>query len=83
MKLNIVRIGNSNGVRIPKALLEQCGFKDKVIVKVENGTLILIPDDTPRVGWEESFKAMAKAGDDALLDPDTIESDFDKNEWEW
>jgi antitoxin MazE len=83
MKLSIIAIGNSQGIRIPKALLKQCGFQDKVIIKVVKGNLVLSPDIEPRQGWEEAFKKMAKFGDDRLLDEYCIESSFDKEEWEW
>jgi antitoxin MazE len=83
MKLQIVRIGNSLGIRIPKALLEQCGFKDTVTVKVEDHNLILSADKNPREGWKAAFKKMAERGDDQLLDSDQIDSAFDKEEWEW
>jgi antitoxin MazE len=83
MRLNIIEIGNSYGIRIPKSLLKQCGLKGTVIVTVRDGNIILSPDDNPRAGWEESFKSMAQAGDDQLLDADIIEHTFDKDEWEW
>ena len=42
------------------------------------------PDPRPRQGWEESFRLMAQAGDDVLLDdvPFAL-SDWDVEEWEW
>ena len=83
MKLTLIPIGNSQGIRIPKALLKQCGFKGKVIATVEDGKLVLSAVPDPRSGWREEFKKMAHCGDDTLLDSDYIESSFDKDEWEW
>jgi len=38
----------------------------------------------PRRGWEKRFKAMAKHGDDRLLDADIGSSTrWDEDEWEW
>lgn len=82
MKLQIVQIGNSLGVRIPKALLNQCGFKGHVVVTVKGNTLILAPYNEPRQGWDEAFKLMAQHGDDNLLDKETM-TEFDNEEWEW
>ncbi len=82
MKLKLVQIGNSWGIRIPKLLLQQCKFKRNVMVTVVNGNLVLSPDD-PREGWEDAFKKMAQVKDDTLLDASTIETYFDKDEWEW
>src|SRR5207244_7063310 len=39
VRANIVRIGNSRGLRIPRALLDQCGIGDAVDLTVEDGRL--------------------------------------------
>ncbi len=82
MKLQIIQIGNSLGIRIPKALLKQCGFKNSIVVRVKDNTLVLSPDNEPRAGWDEAFKRMARSGDDKLLDGD-IQLSSDKDKWEW
>ena len=83
MKLLLVQIGNSWGIRIPKALLQQCKFKKSVRVAIVNGNLVLSADNGPREGWEDAFKKMAAAGDDRLLEQDLFDSNFDKDEWKW
>jgi antitoxin MazE len=84
MKTRIVRIGNSQGIRIPKPLLEEAGLQDEVDLSAEDGTLIIRPVRNTRAGWAEAFQEMARHGDDALLDdvPPTL-SDWDEEEWEW
>jgi antitoxin MazE len=81
MKVDIVPIGNSRGIRIPKALLEQCGFKNDVEMTVEDNRLVLSPTGRTRSGWEEAFKAMAAKHEDKLLDMPTNE--FDESDWQW
>ena len=83
MKIQLIQIGNSLGIRIPKALLQQCNFKETVNLSVVNGSIVLSPDNNPREGWEEAFKKMAQAGDDTLLDADRTKTTFDEEEWEW
>jgi antitoxin MazE len=85
MKLNIIKIGNSLGIRLPKSLIKQCHFKDSVQVKVKDGALILMPsiDENPRKGWNKKFKKMAQMGDDKLLDSTLFELKSDKDEWKW
>ena len=51
MKTRIVRIGNSQGVRIPKPLLQQSGLGEEVELAVENGTIVIRPTSRPREGW--------------------------------
>jgi antitoxin MazE len=82
MKSRIVRIGNSQGVRIPKPLLEQSGLPDEVELEAHEGTIIIRPSSRPREGWDAAFSRMVEVGDDDLLDPETP-TRWDGEEWEW
>jgi antitoxin MazE len=79
MKVDLIRIGNSQGIRIPKAVIDQCGFGQRV----ESGSLIISPVKAARSGWAEAFKAMAEQGDDAAVFPEDLEHSFDETECEW
>ena len=80
----IVKIGNSQGVRIPKPLLEQVGLSGTVQLEVEADCLILRPIRVPRQGWEEQFQRMAENGQDALMEGDIPSmTKWDETEWEW
>lgn len=78
MHIDIVAIGNSKGVRIPKALLEQCGFGEHAEMRVDDGKLILSPIKKPRAGWADAFKD----GDEELFNSD-FANEFDETEWTW
>ena len=82
MKARIIWIGNSRGVRIPKSLLEQTHLTEEVRIEARNDEIVIRPARSPREGWEEAFRAMAKRGDDQLLD-DPRPTSFDESEWEW
>jgi len=82
MKTQIVTVGNSQGVRIPKILLEQSNLSDKVELEVLDEGILIRNERKPRQNWEESFKAMAEKGDDELLIGD-LPTNFEKEEWEW
>ncbi len=82
IRTNIIKIGNSQGVRIPKPLLEQSGLGKTVEIDVEPNRIVIRSIRRPRQGWEEEFTRMAEAGDDALLDPETP-TEWDKSEWTW
>lgn len=82
MKANLVKIGNSKGIRIPKAILEQCGFKDRVEIEVKGNTLIVMPTRKPREGWEDAARWAHEHGDDELLLGD-FPNEFDEKEWTW
>ena len=83
MQAEIVKIGNSQGLRIPKTILKQCKIKNKVNLLVKNHSLIITASEDVRAGWEESFRQMAKNGDDKLLDKDNIVHSWDEDEWKW
>jgi antitoxin MazE len=83
MKTALVRIGNSQGVRIPKAIIDQCGLRNEVEMTVAGETIMIAPIRKPRADWADSFKRMAKRGDDAPLIPDGLPNEFDEKEWRW
>ena len=85
VRTQIVRIGNSRGIRIPKNILEQCHLTGDVIIEPQDGQLVVRPARTPRSGWDEAFETMAKQGDDVLLDsaPEEVATDWEFEEWEW
>lgn len=84
MLIKIVPIGNSRGIRIPKAMLETCGFGDEAELQTKNGALVLRPVRPPRAGWAEAFAGMAVAKDDSLVHEEAPGSgQFDAEEWEW
>jgi antitoxin MazE len=82
MKTRIVRIGNSQGVRIPKPLLEQAELSGEVEMTIVGRTIVIAAATVPRAGWSAEFRAMAGAGDDALLDV-PVATRFDEDEWTW
>jgi antitoxin MazE len=84
MRTNIIRIGNSQGIRIPKIIIEQSHLGSEVDLEVEDEKIIIRPASHQRENWETKFKLMAEKGDDKMLDSDsTASSSWDKDEWEW
>lgn len=76
MKARLVAIGNSRGVRIPKAILDQCEMRDELEMSVEGRQIVLRPARRqPRQDWREAAARAATAGDDELLIPDVFDDD--------
>jgi antitoxin MazE len=67
-KTQIVRIGNSQGIRVPKAVLEQAQLPEEVELYAQPGRLIVKGVRRPRAGWAEAAKTMRERGHDKLLD---------------
>jgi antitoxin MazE len=73
MLTTIRRLGNSQGILIPKPLLQQVGLVDQAEMRVEGEALVLRrPKAAPRRDWAEASKKLAAAGDDALVLPDFV-----------
>lgn len=84
VKTNIIKIGNSQGIRIPKLLLQQVGLGHEVEVEAQDGQLVIRPVTVARQGWDQAFQAMALAGDDQLLDSEPLVlTEWETNEWAW
>lgn len=83
IKTRIIRIGNSQGIRIPKPLLEQSGIKDEVELEVEDQKIVIHAAARPRRTWDEAFGRMAAQRDDELLDAAPPGTEWDEEEWEW
>jgi antitoxin MazE len=79
-----MRIGNSYGVRIPKAIREQAGLSGKVTLTVSDNAVIVRPARKLREGWEEQF---AKARPQELGEEDKawldMPNEWDDKEWTW
>jgi len=84
MKAQIVRIGNSRGIRLPKRILEETGFREVVELRIVSGGLLLRPGRKAREGWAAAAKEMTERGEDSpLLTDDTGRTRFDRDEWRW
>ena len=80
IRTRLVKVGNSQGIRIPKPLLEQSGIDVKVEIEVHGNHLIVHAAPRSRVGWDEAFVAMAERHDDVLLEDGSMTL-WDQVEW--
>jgi len=82
MLVSVVQIGNSRGVRLPKAIIDQLEISDKLDMEIEDCQIILRPvPHQPRQGWDTAFRQMKENGEDCLLmTEEELSKDF---EWEW
>lgn len=68
MKTTIRRIGNSQGVLIPKPFLAQLELENEIEMDVEGDAIVLRkPRKQVREGWAEASKAVAASGEDVLV----------------
>jgi len=85
MKTKLVRIGNSQGIRIPKPVIEEIGLSEEIEMILKDNQIILRSADQTRKGWDSAFERMAEEQDDQLIDKEKVEapSKWDETEWTW
>ncbi len=81
----LVKIGNSQGVRIPKPLIKQAHLEGKELkFQVLNGGLFITPVLQPREGWENAINKILLAEGAEHLDQEWLNSELTSNkELEW
>jgi antitoxin MazE len=82
MLVNVIQIGNSKGLRIPKSVLKQCNIQDKVEMEIDDDTIVIkaLKKDI-RKNWDKAFKDMHNNKDDQLYVDDSV--DVEMEDWEW
>ncbi len=85
MITKVVKIGNSRGIRIPKAIIDQSGIKNEVELEVKGDKIIIKSLPTNRKYWDLAFQKMSVNNDDQLLDEEVLtnQSSWDSEEWTW
>jgi antitoxin MazE len=83
IKTKLVRIGNSQGIRIPRVVVEQTGLQGELELEVRDRQLVVRPISHPRAGWEDRLREMSRRRDDRPLWPKAALTSFDDKEWEW
>jgi antitoxin MazE len=82
MRASLQRVGNSQGVIIPKPILLQVGFEREIEIQVIDDTVVLRkPRQHAREGWAEASRMIASVGDDALVWPEFANEDDDDLTW--
>jgi antitoxin MazE len=72
----LVKIGNSQGVRLPKAVIEQAGLERDLDLEVVDGAVIIRSQKQGRTGWAEAARRCREQDDDQLGDWDVTAGEF-------
>ncbi len=80
----LIQIGNSRGIRIPKPLIEGAELEGcELELRIVPEGLLVTPATKDRHGWKTAFDIMHEGGDDALVMAAEPSSAFDNEDWEW
>lgn len=79
--VQLVRVGNSQGIRIPKILIEQAKLKDcELNLRVVEHGLLISPNPRPRTNWKAQIEALGVEP----LDTEWLNADLTADtDWEW
>ncbi len=82
MKVAIRKMGNSQGVLIPKPILAQVGLEGTAELTVREGVIEIRPIQPEiRQGWAEDARRIAELGDDELVWPEFSNADDAEIVW--
>ena len=81
----LIRIGNSQGIRIPKPLIKQANLEGKELkLELVDGGLLIAPEKVARKGWKEAIEKTIMAQGQELLDDEWLDMPLDSNdELDW
>ena len=81
----LIKIGNSQGIRIPKAIIEQAQLEGKKLaLKINDDGLLIQPLQKPRQGWKKEFDKVLKTKEADQIDQEWIDAPLtDYKDWEW
>ncbi|MGR0481231.1 MAG: AbrB/MazE/SpoVT family DNA-binding domain-containing protein [Candidatus Electronema sp. V4] len=81
----LIRIGNSHGVRIPKAIIEQAHLQHSELqFKVLDDGLLIQPVRKPRQGWKDQFDQALQCQEASSADQEWLDAPLTTDEdWEW
>ncbi len=82
--VHLTKVGNSRGIRIPSAILDQIDLEGELDLVIQDGALVIRPASRPRQGWEETFtNAATDFTEDVDLVEPPLQNHFDDEEWTW
>ncbi|QOJ22656.1 MAG: AbrB/MazE/SpoVT family DNA-binding domain-containing protein [Gammaproteobacteria bacterium] len=82
---HLIKIGNSQGIRIPKPLIEQADLEGKDLqLQVVEGGLLISPKKSARDGWRESIKNTLETRGAESLDQEWLNAPLTtEDDWTW
>jgi antitoxin MazE len=77
VRTRLINIGNSKGVRLPKAIIEQAGLTTELEMEVSADAVVIRSARQTRQGWASAAAACREAGEDQLGNWGATIGDFD------
>ena len=81
-KTNLIKIDNSQCVKLPESLLALTGIDNDVEISVIDRSIVIRATPGPRAGWADHFAAMSDSDDDRLSEMPPL-TKWELEYWEW
>jgi len=62
--VKLVAVGNSKGIRLPKALLQKYGWSDSLVLEELEEGVLLYSREKNTLSWTDTYRAMAAEKED-------------------
>lgn len=62
--VKLIAIGNSRGIRLPKALIQKYGWSDSLVLEETGNGIFLHGPEKDKLSWKDTYCDMAAAGED-------------------
>lgn len=84
MKVKIIKIGNSKGIRLPNEIIKKYNLDQEVTLELNEDSIVLKPIEVdPRAEWEEIYKKMEPTLTQEDKDWMQFGNEFDEEDWTW
>ena len=62
--VKLIAVGNSKGIRLPKALLQKYGWSDSLVLEERQEGVFLYSKEKNTLSWKDTYRAMAADNED-------------------
>ena len=62
--VKLIAIGNSKGIRLPKALIQKYGWSDSLVLEETGDGIFLHGPKKNKLSWRDTYRATAEADED-------------------
>ncbi len=82
---HLVKIGNSQGIRIPKPLIQQAHLEGKELdIQVVNQGILVTPSKKPRENWKQAIEKILATNGLEATDSEWLDASLTSNDdLEW
>jgi antitoxin MazE len=80
LEAKLIKIGNSQGIRLPKKIISKYGLGNLVLLEETEAGILIHAPKSGKLSWEDTYKAMADAEEqDEWVDWQELDVDEDSH----